>query len=95
MGQLEAYSINEIYMTGMLVGLFLNYFAEEDESDTFESFKPYFYSASFLSLKKKTKNFKLNDILISNPKGGVFKSLSFFKFNKIIKMTKTIDSFPL
>jgi hypothetical protein len=51
MGQLEVYNINEIYLNGIVISLFINYIAEELESNTFESFKPYFYSSNFANKK--------------------------------------------
>ena len=55
MGQLEAYGVNEMYLSGMMTGLCGTYIAEEHESDSFESFKSYVYSAVLLVTSKKVK----------------------------------------
>jgi hypothetical protein len=53
MGQLEPFGVNEMYLSGLMLGLLLNYVSEAQESTTFESFKAYFYSANFSVSKIK------------------------------------------
>jgi hypothetical protein len=74
MGQLEAYGVNEIYLSGMMVGLFGTYIAEERDSNTFESFKSYFYSTSFSMLSKKSKKISKSPLLISTNSGALYNS---------------------
>ena len=54
MGQLEVHGINEIYLSGIMVGLLGTYFAEEFDSNSFESYKAYFYSVAFSFASKKS-----------------------------------------
>jgi hypothetical protein len=51
MGQLEVYNINETIVSGLMLAIFITYFAEALESSTFESFKSYKYSANLASSK--------------------------------------------
>lgn len=51
MGQLEAYSINETMLNGLMITTFCTNVSETIESVTFESFKVYTYSGNFSSLK--------------------------------------------
>jgi hypothetical protein len=74
MGQLEAYGINEMYLTGMMTGLFSNYFAEEQESNTFESFKVYFYSAVFVVTSHKLRNIVKTPLTIITVDGAAYRS---------------------
>lgn len=93
MGQLEAYGINEMYLTGVMIGLISNYIAEEHESDTFESFKAYFYSAAFNRKQKKLIPFGL---LISEPDGGQFLLRSLYNLEGgFINMTKVLNDYDL
>jgi len=94
MGQLEAYGVNEMYLTGMMVGLFGTYIAEERDSSTFESLKSYFYSASFATTKKLKKISK-SFLLVETNSGALNASWSYFGINKEIHMTKLIDNFQL
>jgi hypothetical protein len=55
MGQLEPYGVSEMYLSGMMLGLFMTYMAEIHESNTFESFKAYFYSTNVIRFSRKTK----------------------------------------
>jgi hypothetical protein len=51
MGQLEAYSINETILNGLMITTFATNVSETIESVTFESFKVYTYSGNQSSLK--------------------------------------------
>jgi len=83
MGQLEAYGIHEIYLTGMMVGLFLNYVAEKHESDTFESMKSYFYSANFSKLlTKKAKFIKPAVSIVYTSENAAFALANMFNLNR-------------
>jgi len=79
MGQLEVYSINEIYLSGIVISLFINYLAEELESNTFESFKAYVYSSNFAN-----KDYLTKPVLILSSTLGIYKSLSVFQLNNSI-----------
>jgi len=74
MGQLEAHGVNEMYLSGMMVGLFHNYVAEGQESATFESFKAYFFSAAFLASTRKNKRVSNAKILVQTPDKGAYTS---------------------
>jgi hypothetical protein len=69
MGQLEVYNINEIYLNGIVINLYINYLAEDIESNTFESFKAYIYSSNMA-----LKNYVLKSILTVTPENGIYKS---------------------
>jgi hypothetical protein len=86
MGQLEVYNINEIYLNGLMISIFISYLSEEQESNTFESFKAYIYSANYPALKFTLKIGKL--VL---PDQGIQKRLSVISALDIKQMTKTID----
>jgi hypothetical protein len=72
MGQLEVYSINEVFLLGMVIGLFLTYFMEEYESNTFESYKSYSYS--IMLVRKKIKRISLTPLYIRTQNIAIFKS---------------------
>lgn len=94
MGQLEVYGIHEIYLIGIIIGIFLNYAAEEEASETFESFKPYFYSVCFISKKLKILKLMKINVLVNN--GGVFKSFTVFNTRTTVyNLTKFIDELPI
>lgn len=61
MGQLEPYGVSEMYLSGMMLGLFMTYMAEIHESNTFESLKAYFYSTNFVRFSRKNKRVKSAD----------------------------------
>ena len=52
MGQLEAYSINETTLNGLMIATFATNLSEALESVTFESFKVYTLFCEFSSLKR-------------------------------------------
>lgn len=55
--QLENCSINEIYLSVLMIGgLIVAYFAEEFDSNSFESYKVYLYSVVFSLTTKRLKN---------------------------------------
>jgi hypothetical protein len=93
MGQLESYGINEMYLSGMAIGLFSNYVAEEDESDTFESAKVYIYSMNFLT--KKRKHHKFSPLLVVSGDDAIYATKNFFNTNEggSFEMTKIVDDF--
>jgi len=93
MGQLEAYGVNEMYLTGMIVGLFGTYIAEEFDSNTFESFKSYFYSSAFALASKKFKKIIKPNLVVLTNEGAQYSSWSYFGLNKEIHLTKLIDNF--
>jgi hypothetical protein len=95
MGQLEAYGVNEIYLTGIMVGLFGTYIAEEFDSNAFESFKSYFYSSAFVISRKKSKKFFKPILTISTNDGARYNSRSFFGIKHRIQITKLIDNFRI
>jgi hypothetical protein len=96
MGQLEAYGVNEMYLTGMMTGLFSNYFAEEQESNTFESFKVYFYSAVFAMTSRKLKRVLKMPLTVTTVDGAAYHSWSYFGFSgTFLAMTKLVDNFPV
>lgn len=53
MGQLESYTMQDIYLVSIISGVLTTYFAEEIEA-TVESMVPYIYSANIKS-KKRSK----------------------------------------
>ena len=74
MGQLEAYGVNEMYLSGMMTGLCGTYIAEEHESDSFESFKSYVYSAALFVKSKKVKKLHKTQMLITTKDGAQYRS---------------------
>lgn len=94
MGQLEVYNINETIVSGLMLALFITYFAEALEVSTFESFKSYKYSANFLS--HKVRKLKVSSSPAFTPDNAVFMSLQVLPFTtKKIKLTKLIDDFSI
>ena len=94
MGQLEVHGINEMYLSGMMVGLLGTYFAEEFDSNSFESYKAYFYSVAFSFLSKKSKKVSLvSQVILGN--GAANKSSSYLGLSQKIHLTKTIDNTQL
>jgi hypothetical protein len=95
MGQLESYNINETILSGLMLAIFITYFAETLESSTFESFKGYKYSANFAS-SKICKIQVLQD-LIFTPDNAGFKSYKVLPFTnpKLSKLTKLIDDYSI
>ena len=92
MGQLEVYSINEIFLSGLVLSLFINYLAEGLESNTFESFKAYIYSSNLANKSHLTKL-----MLILTPSLGIYKSWSTFQLNNYIWtiLTKPVDDYSI
>lgn len=93
MGQLEAYSINETMLNGLMITTFATYLSEALESVTFESFKAYTYSANFSSLK--TLKTSVTGLLAITADNAIFRSWSYFDFTSrpTLIMTKLIDDF--
>jgi hypothetical protein len=95
MGQLEAYSINETMLTGLMITTFATQVSETIESVTFESFKAYVYSSNITSLKGR----KLDavNLEIVTPDRAIFRSWSLFDFTArhTISMTKILDDFQI
>jgi len=94
MGQLEVHGINEIYLSGIMVGLLGTYFAEEFDSNSFESYKAYFYSVAFSFASKKSKKLGLSSQVVFHNEAA-YKSNSFLGLNSKINITKTIDNVQL
>ena len=90
MGQLEAYTLQDIYLVSIISGVLATYFAEEIEA-TVESVVPYSYSANFSSKKRsKLVNAKLpgGDIICAMHTTFNFLGLSKISF---IIIEKSID----
>lgn len=95
MGQLESYNINETILSGLMLAIFITYFAETLESSTFESFKGYKYSANFFS--NKICKIQVSQDLIFTPDNAGFKSYKVLPFTsqKLFKLTKLIDDYSI
>lgn len=95
MGQLEAYNINETIMSGLMLALFITYLAETLESNTFESFKGYKYSANILT--NKVRKVKVVSSIIGTADNACFKSYQVLPLTQrsTIKLTKLIDDFVM
>lgn len=94
MGQLEAYGINEIYLSGAMVGLCGTYVAEEHESDSFESFKAYLYSVASFGIKlRKIVSIQLSPLLITTNQGAIYYSWSYLNLlrNRPLNTIKLVD----
>ena len=74
MGQLEAYSINETTLNGLMIATFATNLSEALESVTFESFKVYTYSANFSSLKTLKTN--VTGLLVITANNAILKFFS-------------------
>jgi len=94
MGQLEVHGINEIYLSGIMVGLLGTYFAEEFDSNSFESYKAYFYSVAFSFSSKKIKKIDLSSQIVFNNEAA-YNSKSFLDLNPKLNITKTIYNVQL
>jgi len=79
MGQLESYTIQDIYLVAILSGVLSTYFAEEIEA-TIESVVAYVYSANQLS-KKKIKLAK-QKVPAGNPGDAMHTSFNFLGLTK-------------
>lgn len=96
MGQLEPYGVSEMYLAGMMLGFFMTYVAEIHESDTFESFKGYFYSTNCMVSSRKSKRVINADNWVSTPDKGIYKSWLGFNTNILdLEMSKVIDNFVI
>jgi hypothetical protein len=93
MGQLEAYSINETTLHGLMITTFATYLSEALESVTFESFKVYAYSANYSGLK--TLKTSVAGLLAITADNAIFRTWSYFDFTSrpTIIMTKLVDDF--
>jgi len=95
--QLENCSINEVYLSILMIGgLIVAYFAEEFDSNSFESDKVYLYSVVFSLTTKKTKNLgsPYNVVFNQNSKNKwpIILLVVFIKIlvNKVVSLTKEI-----
>ncbi len=90
MGQLEAYTIQDIYSVSILSGVLSTYFAEEIEA-TIESVVTYMYSVNLTS-KKKCKVVKYR-ALSGNPVDAIQVSFSFLGLTKgkFLTVEKPLD----
>jgi hypothetical protein len=93
MGQLEAYNINETIMSGLMLAIFITYLAEALESNTFESFKGYKYSANLAS--NKVRKVRVMSSIVLTPDNAGFMSYQVLPFTqrKVVKLTKLLDDF--
>jgi hypothetical protein len=88
MGQLEAYTLQDIYLVSIVSGVLATYFAEEIEA-TIESVVPYAYSANLASKRRKIQSLKL-------PAGDVIGALqTTFNFLQITKTSFIAIDKPL
>ena len=93
MGQLEVYNINETIISGLILTIFITYFAEAAESNTLESLKSYKYSSNFVSNKvRKLYTFKTKTFTPDNACFSSYQTIP-FGHQKLIKLTKLIDDF--
>ena len=95
MGQLEVHGINEMYLSGMIVGLLGTYFAEEFDSNSFESYKAYFYSVAFSFLTKKLKKIGLSSQVILSNNEAAYKASSYLGLSGVLHLTKIVDNVQL
>jgi len=93
MGQLEVYNINETIVSGLMLAIFITYFAEALESSTFESFKSYKYSANLASSKVCKLHIITNAVFTPDNAGFSTYQVLLFTANKTLKLTKLIDDF--
>jgi hypothetical protein len=90
MGQLESYTLQDIFLVSIVSGVLTTYFAEEMEATT-ESAVPYLYSANIKSKKRsKTVNDKVptGDII-----GAMHNTHNFLGISKtsFIVIEKSVD----
>lgn len=96
MGQLEPYGVNEMYLAGMMLGLFMTYVAEIYESNTFESLKAYFYSTNLINFSRKSKRVINADNWVCTPDKGIYSSWLGLNTKIVdLEMTKVIDNFVI
>lgn len=90
MGQLESYTIQDIYLVAILSGVLSTYFAEEIEA-TIESVVAYVYSANQIT-KKKIKLAK-QKMPAGNPGDAMQTSFNFLGLTKVKFLTieKSLD----
>ena len=90
MGQLESYTIQDIYLVAILSGVLSTYFAEEIEA-TIESVVAYIYSANRLS--KKKIQLRRRDLPAGNPGDASYTSFNFLGLtkSKFLVIEKPLD----
>ena len=95
MGQLEAYSINETMLNGLMITTFATMISETIESVTFESFKAYTYSGNFSSLKTLKTSVACSRLITADK--AIFNTWALFDFTSrpMISMTKIVDDFQI
>lgn len=95
MGQLEAYSINETMLNGLMITTFATMISETIESVTFESFKVYTYSGNFSSLK--TLKTSVTGYHLITADSAIFNTWTLFDFTArpVVNMTKIVDDFQI
>ena len=93
MGQLETYTVQDIYLVSILSGVLSTYFAEEIEA-TIESVVAYGYSAN-LTAKKNCKIWSKRNcrVLAGNPVDAAHISFNFLGLSKskILTIEKPLD----
>jgi hypothetical protein len=94
MGQLEAYTIQDIYLVAIMSGVLSTYFAEEIEA-TIESVVSYLYSAN-QTTKKKLK-FLVQEVPAGDLIGAMHTSQNFLGVAKLtfIVIEKPLDDRPI
>jgi hypothetical protein len=90
MGQLESYTMQDIYLVAILSGVLSTYFAEEIEA-TIESVVAYVYSANYTTKKKcaiAPRKLPAGDII-----GAMYTSENFLRLSKanFIAIDKPLD----
>jgi hypothetical protein len=92
MGQLETYTIHDIFLVSILSGVLSTYFAEEIEA-TIESIAPYIYSGNSLTTKKKSKLF-LKKISVGDVSEARHESFNFLGLvdTDFVSIDRPVDS---
>lgn len=95
MGQLESYTIQDIFLVAILSGVLSTYFAEEIEA-TIESIVSYVYSANFYTSKKRVVLSSLGTA-VGTQGDAMHNSVNFLGLSKAVFMPieKSIDERPV
>ena len=95
MGQLESYTIQDIFLVAIASGVLSTYFAEEIEA-TIESVAAYTYSANFLITKKKVR-IAVQLVSTGSLSDTRHASFNFLYLNKtfFLPIDRSLDSRPL
>lgn len=93
MGQLESYTIHDIFLVAILSGVLSTYFAEEIEA-TIESVAAYVYSGNLFTRKKKIVRIAINEVSAGDITESRYASFNFLGIlaSPFMPVDRTLES---